>query len=285
MSYIWSGKEGLTKKAAVSWKQMGLPYSKGGLNLRDMYLWNRVAILKQLWNLACNKENLWVKWVHSYYLKTQRIQDLRPSIHASWSFKKIIKQRSLLGQLGGWEKITRGSTFDIGKTYELLIADVPKFHWGNIMIKNAASPSARFITWLAIQDRLATKDKIGKWVDLSDDLCVLCSGARETNHHLFFDCANAKEVRNRLFNFLPRGLDDPNFKTEILQMNKINKKKTDRAKLIVGLWTEMIYCIWMQRNKKVFDTHTFNSEKAVDCIVFRMAGRANSRMLDMLVTK
>lgn len=61
-SYIWSGKEGLTKKAAVSWKQMGLPYNKGGLNLRDMYLWNRAAILKQLWSLACNKENLWVQW-------------------------------------------------------------------------------------------------------------------------------------------------------------------------------------------------------------------------------
>ena len=91
-SFIWTGKEGLFRKAAVSWSQLVLPYSKGGLNLKDMYIWNKVATLKHLWNIARKKDNLWVKWVHSYYIKSHEVHDVRVSIHASWSFKKIIKQ-------------------------------------------------------------------------------------------------------------------------------------------------------------------------------------------------
>ena len=40
-SFIWTGKEGLSKKAAVAWNLLVLPYAKGGLNLKDMYSWNK----------------------------------------------------------------------------------------------------------------------------------------------------------------------------------------------------------------------------------------------------
>ena len=84
-------------------------------------------MLKHLWNLARKKDNLWVKWVYIYYMKSQKVHDVRVSIHASWSFKKIIKQRAIVDQLGGWESITKGNEFSIGKTYEMLIADAPMF--------------------------------------------------------------------------------------------------------------------------------------------------------------
>ena len=90
-SFIWTGKEGLSRKAAVAWSQLILPYFKGGLNLKDMYIWNKSAMLKHLWNIARQKDNLWVKWVHSYYMKLPDVKNVKVSIHASWSFKKIIK--------------------------------------------------------------------------------------------------------------------------------------------------------------------------------------------------
>ena len=125
-SFIWTGKEGLSRKAAVAWGQLVLPYSRGELNLRDMYTWNKAAMLKHLWNLARKKDNLWVKWVYIYYMKSQKVHDVRVSIHASWSFKKIIKQRAIVDQLGGWESITKGNKFTIGRAYEMLIADAPQ---------------------------------------------------------------------------------------------------------------------------------------------------------------
>ena len=61
-------------------------------------------------------------------------------------------------------------------------------------------------------------------------------------------------------------------------MNKLNKKKTDLAKLIVGVWTEMIYSLWMHRNRKIFDNHSCNINDIVKNIVFRVVGRVNDRM-------
>ena len=60
--------------------------------------------------------------------------------------------------LGGWETTSTRDKFDIGRVYDLLIDEAPKVSWGNIKIRNIASSNARFITWLAIQNRLATKD-------------------------------------------------------------------------------------------------------------------------------
>ena len=284
-SFIWTGKEGLSRKAAVAWSQLVLPYSKGGLNLKDMYNWNKAAMLKQLWNIARKKENLWVKWVHSYYLKLQDVTEVQVSIHASWLFKKIINLRTVVERLGGWEEITKGSEYTIGRTYEMLIADAPKVPWSNIMIKNIASPGARFITWLAIQNRLATKERIEKWKVIEDAKCVLCSGAIESTQHLLYDCQFTQSVRNCLFSFLKYRPESSNFQEEIQKMNKINKKKTDRAKLIVGIWTEMIYSIWMHRNRKIFDNRSCNMKELTNYIVFRLAGRVNNRMKEMLVTR
>ena len=47
----------------------------------------------------------------------------------------------------------------------------------------------------------------------------------------------------------------------------------------------MIYNIWMHRNKKDFDNRTSNTKEVTDYIVFRIAGRVNNRMKEMLVTR
>ena len=62
-------------------------------------------------------------------MKEQEVTEVtkvQVSIHASWCFKKIIHLRALVDRLGGWERITKGNEFSIGRTYEMLIADVPK---------------------------------------------------------------------------------------------------------------------------------------------------------------
>ena len=183
----------------------------------------------------------------------QEITEMQVPIHASWCFKKIIKHKAIFDCLGGWERVTKGNEIFIGRTYEILIAEAPLVPWGNIMIKNIVSQSARFITWLAIQKRLATKERITKWKEIDDAEGVLCNGEIESAQHLLNECQLTQTVRNRLFSFLKYRPDASNLQEEILLMNKINKKKTDRAKLIVGIRIEMIYSITMHRNKNIFN--------------------------------
>ena len=97
---------------------MVLPCDKGGINLKDMHKWNKAALSKHLWNLAQNKENMCVKWVHSYYLKNKDVFIVPISMHAFWSFKKIIKQRSFVTQLGVWDHLLNRGKFSIGRAYK-----------------------------------------------------------------------------------------------------------------------------------------------------------------------
>ena len=42
--------------------------------------------------------------------------------------------------------------------------------------------------WLAIQNRLSTKDKLLKYLDIPSGICDLCEETKETVQHLFFRC-------------------------------------------------------------------------------------------------
>ncbi|KAG5570890.1 hypothetical protein H5410_060656 [Solanum commersonii] len=54
-NFLWTVFLTVSKKALVSWETICKPHAGGGLNIMDLCLWNRVAILKQLWNLARRK--------------------------------------------------------------------------------------------------------------------------------------------------------------------------------------------------------------------------------------
>ena len=58
-SFICTRQEGICRKATGGWDCLVLPATKGGLNLIDMYKWNKASILKHLWNIASKKDNLW----------------------------------------------------------------------------------------------------------------------------------------------------------------------------------------------------------------------------------
>lgn len=135
-------------------------------------------------------------------MKNQEIQSCTISVHASWSYKKSSSKENPLTSLGGWESVTKGGKFSISSTYELLIAGEDKVHRGNIMIRNGATQSAKFITWFAVQNRLSTKDHINRWMGDCGLDCSLCNNGQETLHHLLFECENAKQVRKGIFSFL-----------------------------------------------------------------------------------
>lgn len=68
MWFIWTGGTEAKRKAFVAWDKLCWPKSASGLNIPDIYIWNKEAILKHLWSLS-KKDKLWILWVHTYYLK------------------------------------------------------------------------------------------------------------------------------------------------------------------------------------------------------------------------
>lgn len=70
-----------------------MPLAVEGLNVINLCVSNRAAILKQLWDVARRKECLWIRWVHSYYIKNNDVNRVLLPKNASWVVRKVIASR------------------------------------------------------------------------------------------------------------------------------------------------------------------------------------------------
>ncbi|XP_070057679.1 uncharacterized protein [Nicotiana tomentosiformis] len=144
-SFIWSGTNVITIKSLVAWSKMCMPKSAEGLNLTNLKLWNKAAMITICWDLKTKKDTLWIKWIHEYYIKSQTLESMTIPQQASWMVKKILKARDNLRYVQ-LEYLKNKSM--IRSIYLNMVGELPKVTWKNIMCGNEARPKAVFITWL-----------------------------------------------------------------------------------------------------------------------------------------
>lgn len=92
-SFLWSGKDGNYRKSLVSWNQVCAPKSCGGLNIISLPEWNKALLAKLLWKIQTKADTLWVRWIHSYYIKQQSISDWTTPLSSSSIVKSLLKVR------------------------------------------------------------------------------------------------------------------------------------------------------------------------------------------------
>lgn len=67
-TFLRTGAITMSKKILVSWDNVCKPQAIVGLNILNLILWNKEAILKQLWNVARKKDFSWIQWIHSFFI-------------------------------------------------------------------------------------------------------------------------------------------------------------------------------------------------------------------------
>jgi len=100
-SRIWSriqsflvARPGTSKgKTKVAWARVCLPKREGGLGLQRVASWNRVAIMKHIWNLFINAGSLWVAWIHANLLKGKCFWTVKIPQESTWGWREILKLR------------------------------------------------------------------------------------------------------------------------------------------------------------------------------------------------
>lgn len=85
-----------SRKALVAWSKMVLPRSCRGLDLKDLFSWNRAAIMKHLWRIDTKKESLWIKWVHMYFIKSQSCFSCLVPKTFTWYSKMMLALRYMV---------------------------------------------------------------------------------------------------------------------------------------------------------------------------------------------
>ncbi|XP_058766071.1 uncharacterized protein LOC131639605 [Vicia villosa] len=161
-------------------------------------LFGMVALLlaeRALWLRGLKTDNLWVKWIHMYYLKGCNVMEAKISQNSSWVMKRIMDTREELQQHQQlWDRMLSQNRFKMKLMYAAMNDHENLVDWRSIFHRYLARPMANFITWMLCHEKLATKDRLMRFKLITDSVCSICKTADETIAHLFFECMENKEV-------------------------------------------------------------------------------------------
>uniref|UniRef100_M1BZI3 Tn7 reverse transcriptase n=2 Tax=Solanum tuberosum TaxID=4113 RepID=M1BZI3_SOLTU len=235
------------------------PKSVGGLNLINLHSWNKAAIAKHCWDLEHKQDKLWIKWVHSYYIKRTPFQEVIISQQACWMVKKILEARQVYSQ---FQPIVLQNKSMIRQLYFHLFRPQQRVPWKCLMFQNFARPKAVFTMWLQLQNRLNTTDRLKKWGLDIELKCVLCQLHFEFRDHMYTSCPYSQQVWSKLLQWI-QFVQAPynNWSQYVLGIIDAAKGKTPTAQIFKLVYTEYVYAIWIERNHRIFekDSRTWES--------------------------
>lgn len=266
--FLWG-----SKRVLVAWEDVCLPKNEGGLGLRDINVWNQAFLTKQLWDILRGKESLWVKWIHSTYLKSQDFWAWTLGKKESALMRALMKTRNLLlEKFGGkqkcWDKlhVWQGHKGVVtGKVYEDLRLKREPQRVFKVCWKGFIPPKYSFIMWLALRNRLQTKDNL-RFLDI-DDGCPLCGHGVETANHLFFLCPFSLQVWDVVRVWLGLERRTTSIRCAVKWIKRVSRGTRAHSKANQLAIVCTVYHIWLSRNAKVFDNVTGSVQAIVNTIV------------------
>ncbi|KAG7599681.1 GAG-pre-integrase domain [Arabidopsis suecica] len=138
--------------------------------------------------------------------------------------------------------------FSTKETWEQIRATSPMVSWHKEVWFTHATPKYAFCTWLVVQDRLSTGDRMVKWNGSASGDCVFCNSP-ETRDHLFFSYNFTSVVWAALVSGLWKTRQTSTW-PQIL--SSISSQSQDRVKgfLLRYVLQATIYTIWRERNNR-----------------------------------
>nr|XP_018629371.1 uncharacterized protein LOC108946707 [Nicotiana tomentosiformis] len=223
----------LSKKALASWDKVCLPQAAGGLNVLNLCRWNKAAIIKQLWSIAQKKDCLWIKWVHSYYIKKQTFDSCPIPKTTAWVIRKILETRDTIMQ----QVMVQGD----------LLAKL-----GKMQNKDDS---------FSIKKMMATADRLQMIGIQAPMACVFCHGGIETHEYLFFECPVTGALWLRLLTWLGYIRNRGDAKHELQWVCSMAKRKSGLGAITRCAYAMAVYVIWRERNLLRFQKSTYDEDR------------------------
>jgi hypothetical protein len=78
---------------------MGGPKSQGGLGFRDLHIFNRALLAKQLWRLHSNPQSLVARIFQAKYYARKSMLEAELGIRPSYAWRSLMVSKSVFGDL------------------------------------------------------------------------------------------------------------------------------------------------------------------------------------------
>ncbi|XP_021719184.1 uncharacterized protein LOC110686882 [Chenopodium quinoa] len=128
-----------------------------------------------------------------------------------------------------------------------------KVSWKRLVCINQASLKSIFITWLALQSRIVTKDRLIQWNINCDPLCFFCQKFDESVAHLFFSYSYSREIWQKILGLLKIQKIVQSFDLEQQWATRYCRKSSRKCRLYFKFFVETVHNIWFQRNNLIFN--------------------------------
>jgi hypothetical protein len=149
-----------------------------------------------------------------------------------------------------WNQNISGK-FTITDTWQHLRMKQTEVQWWKLLWFPTTILKHSFIGWLAIKNRLATKNRLLQWGIGVDPLCKFYSYQMEDREHLFFQCS----FTNRIWKVIMALCLVSNAPTDwnlLIDWGILHLKgKSFRASLCKVAWWATVYHLWLQRNSRI----------------------------------
>ncbi|XP_058783771.1 uncharacterized protein LOC131658501 [Vicia villosa] len=216
-----------------------------------MEAWNKACMVRLLWNLCKKEDSMWVRWVHTYYIKEVSIMDVHVKDSFSWIMKEILQIREHVKRLDCWKSLGQRKEYKMKEFYLHFLAQSNDVDWKGLIMGNYARPRAKIIMWLACHGRLATKDRLVRFRMIKDVKCESCA-ENETMQHLFFECDGTNGTWRGVLDWLHIKQQECGLTQIKSWAIRLCKSKNWRRKFLHVALAETVYSVWHNRNCKVY---------------------------------
>ncbi|XP_048502930.2 uncharacterized protein LOC125498714 [Beta vulgaris subsp. vulgaris] len=125
--FLWSGEAESDKAGHIRWELVCSSKKYGELGFRNIKLWNK-AVGKLVWHIGSNKDDLWVKWIHTIYIKHHNWWTFKAPAGASWIVKHICKVKDDSREVG-MQNWAPNQQYSISKVYNQMVGEHPTVPW------------------------------------------------------------------------------------------------------------------------------------------------------------
>ncbi|VFQ62431.1 unnamed protein product [Cuscuta campestris] len=240
-NYLWGVADHYKRVPLVNWEDTCKPKGNGGLRFRNLNAWNKALVMKLNWDIANKKDNLWVRWIHSRYIKGMEFWNYNPKQDTCYYWKRMIKVRS------EFEGMINIGEYTPEEGYLWLLGQPPKIEWVNLVWNRLTIPKHQFNMWLILKNRLQTRQRLGKFLNI-DTKCLFCDFGEEDINHLFWDCPFAKELISKVLEPMGCILQAASFHEYYIKLSKHGTRRERR--IWIATWAATCYTIWKARNTK-----------------------------------
>ncbi|KAF8081661.1 hypothetical protein N665_0872s0008 [Sinapis alba] len=238
--------------------------------------------LKLIWLIFVAGGSLWVSWVRRNLIGDGNFWELEPHASQSWVWKNICNLRNvdrefvfcevgsgitakfwddnwtslgpLINIIGHQGPRVTGNAiptakFSTAQTWRHLNPPGDSVLWHSSVWFSGRIPKHAFITWVAVWNRMATRDRLRSWGVEVSSVCVLCNAADETRQHIYFDCPFSQAVWTH-FTSKAAVVSPILFEDSICWLKNASRDK-NLLLILNFLFQATVYILWKERNVRV----------------------------------